>query len=685
MGAELLNFFGLIKQISLGRLLLTSSVFSVVFAFVLIFGLSGLMRDRAVHELARDDARQTSQLIFQSLYSAMRKGWNKQEINEDIVQLNNSFPDLKINVYRGEIVDRQFGAMQGEQALIQQDEGLSHALYSGEDALLFPDKNSIRYIYPVLAKKECLACHTLSHVGAVHGVIDITYPINRLKVSFSTVLNSMLGYTLLIIAFVFLVLYLKLHSMVVLPIADLVKVMRQVTEDMDLSRRVTGKTRLLEVQHLAAYFNQLLKTVHDYNVKLEALSMRDPLTGLYNRRKFEDFLRYEIVRATRHQRGFSVIMADLDNFKYINDTFGHPIGDLVLKELSLMLAEGLRKGDVLARLGGDEFAIILPETDAQNGFYVANKLHLALVDKVFDLPVGKIRSTASFSMVSFPEDGKTAEEIYTAMDVVLYKAKEHGKNQVMTAESVEDRTMMSIFKQGDFLRSALREDRIEAFLQPIVNVHNNEIMAFEVLVRIRDGELIVPAGEFIEVAEELGMAKELDREVFRKGLAHYAKVSAAHPQAKFFFNLFPRSFNDLEWVQAIPEMAKNAGVPCEKLVLEITEREALPNLTQVRTVLEDLRASQISVALDDFGSGFSSFLYLKYLAIDYVKIEGSFVRNIAVDERDRIIVEQINDMAHKFGLKTVAEFVEDEVTAKMLAEIGVDYAQGYYFGRPALP
>ena len=138
------------------------------------------------------------------------------------------------------------------------------------------------------------------------------------------------------------------------------------------------------------------------------------------------------------------------------------------------------------------------------------------------------------------------------MDVVLYKAKTHGKNQVMTAESEEDRSMMTIFKQGDFLRNAMRENRIEAFLQPIIDVQSNEVMAFEVLVRIRDGEVIIPAGEFIEVAEELGMAKELDREVFRKGLAHYAKVAATHPQAKFFFNLFPRSFNDLEWVRGIP-------------------------------------------------------------------------------------------------------------------------------------
>jgi diguanylate cyclase (GGDEF)-like protein len=623
--------------------------------------------------------------VFQSLYSAMRKGWRKQEINETIERLNTAMPGAIIKVYRGEVVTREFGEMEGERAFVQKDSALGQAMSGGKDALLFPDKATIRYLYPLLATQECLKCHTESHIGAVHGVVDITYPISNLKVSFNEVINTVVAYTLIVMGIVFLILYFQLRYLVVLPIANLVGVMRNVTLDMDLSHRVSSSTWLQELKQLVEYFNHLLKTVQEYNTRLEELSIRDPLTGLYNRRKFQEFMQYEIIRATRHQRGFSVIMIDLDNFKYVNDTFGHPIGDMVLKELGNMLSEGLRRGDVLARLGGDEFAIILPETGAVNGLQVATKLHQALAGKEFELPVGKIRSTASFSMVSFPEDGQTEDQIYAAMDVVLYKAKTRGKNQVMTAESEEDRSMMSIFKQGEFLRDAMREDRIEAFLQPIINVQNNEVMAFEVLVRIRDGETIIPAGEFIEVAEELGMAKELDREVFRKGLAHYAVITKKNPQVKMFFNLFPRSFNDLDWVHGIPEMVRSVGVPCENIVLEITEREALPNLTQVRAVIEELRDTGISVALDDFGSGFSSFLYLKYLSIDYVKIEGSFVRNMVTDERDRIIVEQINSMAHQFGLKTVAEFVEDEMTAKMLAEIGVDYAQGYYYGRPALP
>lgn len=676
---------GLIRHMSLGRLLVILSAVAMVMAFVLIFGLSGAIRDRAVHDLAREDARQTSQLVFQSLYSAMRKGWSKQDINEAIERLNRQFPDLRIRVYRGEAVAGQFGAMPQEAAAVAADAPLRKALADGQEALLFPNVDEIRYLYPLHATEECLGCHTQSHVGAVHGVIDIGYPVKNLKVSFSSVLNSMLVYTLAIIGFVFLVLYFKLRYLFVLPIAKLVSVMREISVDMDLTRRVKYDIPLLELQSLAEYFNGLLKTVHEYNVRLEELSTHDPLTDLYNRRKFEDFLHYEIIRSARHQRSFSLIMVDLDNFKYINDTFGHPVGDLVLKELSMLLSGCLRKGDVLARLGGDEFAILLPETELAKGLQVANKLLQSLQDKEFELPVGKVRCTASFSLVSYPEDGLTEGEIYSAMDVVLYKAKSRGKNQVMTAESEEDRSMMNVFRQGEFLRAALREGRVEAHLQPIINLRDGSIKAYEVLARIRDGEVVVPAGEFVEVAEKLGMAQEMDSTVFRKGLAHYAAVSRKNQGVKLFFNLFPRSFNDIEWVRAIPAIAREAGMPCELIVLELTEREALPNLSQVRAVIEELKGTGIKIALDDFGSGFSSFMYLKYLPVDYVKIEGSFVQQIVNDPRDRIMVEHINRMAHEFGLKTIAEFVEDEETARMLAEIGVDSAQGYHFGRPGVP
>ena len=671
------------RQITLGTLLILLSTISLLLAFLLIFALSGPVRDRAVQDLAREEAQQTSRLVFQNLYSVMRRGWNKAEIKEVIDRLNESLPGLSINVYRGAIVEQQFGAMPGERAVIAADPVLEQALHDGDDVMLFPDQDSMRYLYPVRAKAECLVCHTQSHVGAVHGVIDVTYPIATLKGSINEVISPIVSYFLVAMALLFAILYFMLRRLVAIPLVHLVGVMQKIIQETDFSHRVEGRSWIVELQRLTEYFNHLLGTMQDYNSQLEESSVRDPLTGLYNRRKFEQFLDFEISRAARHHHAFSLIMIDLDNFKFINDTFGHPVGDLVLKELSELLSSDLRRGDLLARLGGDEFVLVLPETPASMGLQVANKLHQMLREREFELPVGKIRVTGSFSMVSYPDDGKTRDEIYAAMDVMLYQAKHYGKNQVMTTGSGQERTMMHIFRHGDLLRQALHDGRIEAFLQPIVDVSSNEVVAYEALARLRDGEKMLAAFEFIEAAEELGMVQEVDQMVFQHALAHLKAIVVERPAIRMFFNLSARSFGDLAWMRSIPDMVRQQGVACENIVLEITEREALPHLTEVKEVIDELRKFNIAFALDDFGSGFSSFLYLKFLAVDYVKIEGSFVRQIAVDGRDRIMVQHIHQMSTDFGLKTVAEFVEDEETAKLLAEIGVDMAQGYYYGRPA--
>ncbi len=676
------KLFGLIKHISLGRLLLLLSALALVLSFTLIFGLSGVLREHAVHTLAREDAQQTSKLVFQSLYSSMRKGWDKKEINASIKRLNSALPGMQIRVWRSAAVAAQFGEMPDEKQKIAQDQALQAAFTEGIDQQSYPTTQSIRYLYPLRAEQECLGCHNQSSVGTIHGVIDITYPITKLKVSFETVLNTVIGYTMLIIALSFLVLYYKLRRLVAQPLLDLVTVMQAMTQNKDFNRRVEGGHLITELRRLTEYFNHLLSAMQEYSQKLEEMSVRDPLTELYNRRKFQEFLEYETDRAQRHNHHFSLIMIDLDDFKFINDTYGHPVGDLALKTLTAMLEGALRKGDLMARLGGDEFAIILPETPAANGIQVAQKLHDIMRNQPVMLPVGNVTLSASFSVVNYPEDGDNVKALLTAMDVLLYKAKRGGKDQVLTSQEGEDNSSMVIFQQGEYLRRALTEDRVEAHLQPIVSVADGKVIAYEALARIRDGEKILSAGQFIEAASELGMVKEFDQRVFDKGLQHLGRITAQNPDAKVFFNLSAFSFRDTEWMLSIPAQLGARDIPCERIVLEVTEREALPNINAVRNIIETLRSHGLQFALDDFGSGFSSFLYLKYLPVDYLKIEGSFVQHMMADDRDRIMVRHIHQVAQEFGMKSIAEFVEDEETAKILAEIGVYYAQGYYYGMP---
>jgi diguanylate cyclase (GGDEF)-like protein len=426
----------------------------------------------------------------------------------------------------------------------------------------------------------------------------------------------------------------------------------------------------------------MLDSIQDYYEKLQELSDRDYLTGLYNRRKFEEFLTYEVMRSVRHQHKFTVLMIDLDNFKYINDTYGHASGDLVLKEVTNIFGSNLRNADVLARIGGDEFAVILPETPYESGYAVVEKLRSSLEATPISLMFDQVSLTASFGIAEYPEQGENITALLTGSDLAMYKAKRAGKNTIARADQSDQEMASEIQKKGEFLRRAIDEDCVEPFVQPIYDVQSGEIFGYEVLARIRDGQRYMAAGQFIEVAENLGFAPKIDQIILTKGLL--AREERGLWDKRFFFNLSTKSLFGGDYVDVIkahgernPNPNSNTGI-----TIEILEREAIHNVNGLMDIIEELKQKGISFALDDFGSGFSSFVYLKYFDTDYVKIDGEFVKNIVVNEKDRIFVKHIHQIAKEFGKETIAEYVEDIETLNILKEIGVDYAQGFHLGRP---
>ena len=668
-----------LRSISLGKLILILSALFFLITISILSIVTVDLRSRAIGNLAREDARKTSRLVFQSLYSAMKKGWNKNEISDIIDRLNQTEPEMKIRVYRGEPVIRQFGEITGERAIRENDRFISDALQTGQDQLISKE-NSIRYIYPIQVKQECLVCHTMAKEGDINGVIDIDYPIQNLQSSMGFVINTVIAYFAFMILLLFVALYFQLKYFVAQPILYLESVIRDIILNTDLSRRIRDISWIKEIKSLTGYFNRLLSKLQDYQTQLEDLSIRDPLTAIYNRRKFDQFLDFELERSRRHFQQFSVLMLDLDNFKHINDTFGHPVGDLALREVAMILESHKRKTDILARMGGDEFSLILPETSQNEAIHLADRLLADLSETRIELPTGTTKIRGSLGVVTYPENGEDTKSIHIAMDVAMYKAKKQGKNQVATIDSSDHQVMMEVFKQGEFIRKALDEDRVVPHFQPIVRASTTEIFAYEVLARIQDGEDFIPAAQFIEIAEELGYSDELDRRIIERGLQCRAKMK--NSRVKLFFNFSSKTFSNTKFIMDLPEYVQGYGVSPNDVVLEITEREALPHFSEMQPMIEELRRQGISFALDDFGSGFSSFMYLKYLTVDFVKIEGSFIRHMARDERDQIMVKNINQMAREFGLLTIGEFVEDEETHVLMESLGINYGQGYYYGTP---
>lgn len=670
------------KEMAYKELIIRMVVISLALSIASGIAASFYLKNRAVSEMAKNDAKKTSELVFQGLYSAMAKGWNKDDLQGIIERLNKIEPNMAVNIYRSEKVAAQYGDIKRDKIAREMDPEVARAM-KGEELLITRDDETIRYLYPIYVKDECVGCHASSKVGDINGVIDISYPIEKVKVSLTLMLNSFLVFFGLFIIAIFITLYFNLSRFLVRPIESFIDSIREIIYKNDLTTRVEITTKIKEVKNIETFFNKLLDSLQDYYEKLRELSDKDFLTKLYNRKKFEEFLEYEIGRAARHDYKFCVVMIDLDNFKFINDTYGHPTGDLVLKEVSMIFDDSLRNSDIVARIGGDEFAVILVETDEEEGALIVNRVKETLSETDIAIPTGKVRVTASFGLIEFPRQAMQLNELMTGADIAMYKAKKAGKNALALAEKDDAFLSQEIFKTGEFIKNAIEDDRLLPFYQPIVDVATGELYAYEVLARIKepDGEGFIGAGQFIEIAEDLNLTRKIDKIILRKAIED--RRQSPRPNVCLFLNLSGKAFHDNEFIEDTMRILDEGQQSKDSnIVFEITEREAVPNITEFIPLIDKMRKYGIRFALDDFGSGFSSFIYLKYLDVDIVKIDGAFVKNIAASYKDEIFVRHIHEISKEFGKITVAEYVEDEETLDILKNIGVTLAQGYHLGRP---
>jgi len=438
---------------------------------------------------------------------------------------------------------------------------------------------------------------------------------------------------------------------------------------------------------LAAWFGQYLLEERQ-RAELERLAMTDTLTRLTNRRAAEARFQEEFVRVRRAGESFTIAVCDLDRFKLVNDHYGHDIGDQVLLHVAEILKAALREGDWVARWGGEEFIIFLHHADSSPAFAAMERLRLAIKGNPVTTPHGPLAITASIGLGTYRGQGDLAAVLSEA-DGCLYEAKRAGRDRVVMSESSQRGTL---WKAG-MLQHALLENRIIPAYQPIVDLKTREVVADEALARIvePDGR-IVPASEFIEAAEGINLIHVVDETVIRQSMLRCAlDICDGRAGAGFahFVNLSAQFLSRREQVQALLQQAAAHCVETgmvetrvKPLVLEITERQMIVDFDDLMRDLQPLMDFGFRLALDDFGSGYSSFLYLAKLPVSFLKIEGWMVKNIRGNPRVLAMVQSIVRLARDQGIITIAEFVEDAATADLLAEIGADWGQGWYFGKP---
>ena len=414
------------------------------------------------------------------------------------------------------------------------------------------------------------------------------------------------------------------------------------------------------------------------------LAERDALTGLFNRRRLQEELTRLLAVAERHPTRGALIFFDLDEFKYVNDTFGHRAGDTMLIRIAGEVGALVRRNEILSRLGGDEFALLMPDATEKEAEALAERVVRAIAQIPFRFEGQNFRLTTSLGIALYPEHAINTEDLIAHADAAMYQAKESGKNtwRKYRPDLDTSREMLARLTWNDRISSALENGLLRLHHQGVYYAASGELAHLEVLLRMVDEQdptrLIMP-GHFIHQAEKSGKILDLDRWVIHESIALLAKSKNVPSLA---VNISGRTFDEPTLPYYIAELLKTYDVEPRRLLIELTETSAVSDLQDAERFIEALRHTGCTTCLDDFGTGFSSFAYLKHLKADVLKIDGLFIRDLPNERDNQVFVKAIVDVARGLGKTTVAEFVENAEILEMLKNLGVDMVQGYHLDKP---
>ena len=422
-----------------------------------------------------------------------------------------------------------------------------------------------------------------------------------------------------------------------------------------------------------------------YERELSYQAQHDSLTGLYNRNYFQQELDFVTEHCKQNDLTCSLLYMDLDQFKYINDTLGHAAGDRLLIECAELISENLRDDDLLVRFGGDEFIILLYNTAEENTNQIAQNLIDLFEQYRFFENKKSIHITCTIGVTIINADTPDPDTALSRADIACNIAKSKGRNCIHFYNNDDYRKdgMAKDMGWASRVRDAFENDKFNLVYQPIISVDNGKIFDYEVLLRMsmNDGNIILPGG-FMPAADRFGLLNQVDRWVVNKAIHKLASLHETNNTIRFSINLSARAFEDQDLLNIIKQILSDTGLDPHSLTFEITETAAISKITEATRFITNLKDMGCMFALDDFGTGFSSFSYLKNLPVDKLKIDGSFVKNMAYSAVDQAVVKSMNDIAHALGKKTIAEYVEDEKTYQLLQSFGVDFVQGHYISKP---
>lgn len=631
---------------------------SITLAAAFLYG--EYLKQSAMTTLGKADAKKTSMLVFESLYTAMERGWTKKDLQAIITRLNNVDPTLKVNITRGDIVAGQFGDIEKDRYRRQTVSQIQRA-FKGEELLEIHNEELIDFYYPIAAKADCLKCHTSAKPGDILGVIDITYPVTELKVSLTQMINFFILFIIFFSVIIFIALFLEFDKYLIKPIKNFIAVTQSITSSNDITKRVHFDDDIEEMCSMRDVFNGMLDSI-------EHQFYHDSLTGLANRRRLTE-------RLETHKEVLLMIL-NIDAFQEVNDLYGEETGDRLLKAFAFYLGELLPKNALLYRLHSDEFAYLCTETMDLHEF---ETLAAFIINSVAQQSFIVDDSSSDINLSVTIGISHGSAMLLANADIALTLAKKNKKHYLVFDESMQlTQEYEKNFAWTKRLKRAIEQDRIVPLFQPIANSHDEKIVKYECLMRIVDdnGDYIAPI-HFLELAKKNKLYHQLTKIMIEKSFNTFH-----NEPFRFSINLSVEDIINEDVVALIMKKLQETDTG-ERVVFEIIESEGIENFEQVIAFINDVKTYGAQIAIDDFGTGYSNFEYLMKLRVDYIKIDASMIKQIDIDTDAQMITQTIVDFAKRMGIKTVGEFVYSKSVFEKVKSLGVDYVQGYYIGKPA--
>lgn len=645
------------KTTSYNKLILKIILITLTFSLTIAFVYTHYMKKEAIEKLSKVDAKKTTELIFQSLYSAMERGWTRDDLENIIARLNSVDKNMAVNVYRGEEVAKQFGDILKDVNARKTDAFVQSA-FQNNDVLNVIDDSMIEYYYPIVAKQECLKCHTQTQAGSVLGVINIMYPIDDLKISLSSIINFFILFIILFSIVIFIALFVEFDRYLVKPIKNFITNINYISNHKDITKRVGTDNKITEIDSMQSVFNNMLDS-------LEYQFYHDELTTLPNRKKLIETLSFE--------NDAILMILNIDKFQHINDLYGDKIGNDIIKNTANIIKENVSKEALLFKLHADEYALYLP-TEAVYEEIKALALHLAncIENHTFIINENEIYINATIGVAY------GTSYLLNNADMALKLAKKKRQKYLIyeTSMNIEHEYEQNL-KWSKRIKDAIENDRIEPLFQPIVDTKTSKIVKYEALMRMIDekGEYLSPI-HFLELAKKNKLYPKLTKIIIEKTFEIFKNIDA-----QVSINLSVHDVLNEDVYSTIIEKLNEYKLG-DKIVFELIESDGIENYKEVIEFINEVKKTGAKISIDDFGTGYSNFEYIMKLKVDYIKIDASMIKDIDKNLNSQMVTETIIDFARKMNIQTIAEFVHSQSVFDVVKELGIDFAQGYFFGKP---